>query len=348
MKSKIAIIFTSLLITFSLIPQYSTKASTQVFSDVPTNHSNYGDIMYLLEKDVIEPGEKYGVKAIVTREEVAVMVAKAVGLDGKQRATKFSDVPKSNPNSGYIQSAVEAGIISGFPNGTFKPTQKVTRGHMAAFIARAFKLPVGTKTFKDVPKRHTAYVPVKQLAKAGITYGYADGTFKPANNLTRAHISAFIARAIQFSKGELVITDQPTGKVYPDGWVAPVLESSWTPNHKTNLKILQSELGFINDGMTYGIPEYREAMNVIGQSPDSPTEVDLTWLFWTDKNFATSYRIPIVSKELFKFYFEEDADRVWNYFNNNDIPEQFTANGRKVKAGYDTTTGTLYLQVGRK
>jgi len=141
---------------------------------------------------------------------------------------------------------------------------------------------------------------------------------------------------------------ESVGKVYPDGWVAPVLKSKWSSNHAENLKTLQNELGFKNSGMSYSIPEYPEAMNVIGQSPSSSTEVDLTWLFWESNSFPNSYRIPIVSKELFKLYFEEDANRVWNYFNNNEIPEQFTANGRTVKAGFDATTGTVYLQVGRK
>lgn len=185
-----------LMVAFLILPSTSLAA----YKDVPAAHSNYGDIMYLLEKGVIEESNTYGVTDIVTREEVAVMVAKAVGLDGTQRATKFKDVTASNPNSGYIQSAVDAGIINGYQDGTFKPNNKVTRGHMAAFIARAFDLPYGTKTFKDVAPNNTAYEAVKQLAAAGVTSGYEDGTFRPSANLTRAHISAFLARAIRYNE----------------------------------------------------------------------------------------------------------------------------------------------------
>ena len=199
---KIIVSFIAMILVISMaVPSLNTEAA-QVFSDVPPKHSNYADIAYLLDKGIISADKTaYGVKDIVTREEVAVMVAKAVGLDGTQRATKFKDVPKSHKNSGYIQSAVEAGIINGYTDGTFKPTTKVTRGHMAAFIARAFDLPNGTKTFKDVKKGHTAYEAVSQLAAANITTGYEDGTFKPANNLTRAHISAFLARAVKYQEG---------------------------------------------------------------------------------------------------------------------------------------------------
>ena len=201
MKKWYSIVVAFILIVAFVLP-YKVDAK-QVFSDVPVNHSNYGDIMYLLEKGVIESSSKYGVTDIVTREEVAVMVAKAVGLDGTTPTdTKFADVKKSNKNSGYIQAAVNAGIVNGYGDNTFKPTQKVTRGHMAAFIARAFDLPNGNKTFKDVSTSHTAYEAVKKLAAANITTGYGDGTFKPENSLTRAHISAFLARAMKFANGE--------------------------------------------------------------------------------------------------------------------------------------------------
>jgi hypothetical protein len=69
---------------------------------------------------------------------------------------------------------------------------------------------------------------------------------------------------------------------------------------------------------------------------------------WTDNSMSESYRIPIVSMEVFKLYFGEDATRVWNYFNNGDIPDQFTANGKTVKASFIEADGSLYLEVGKK
>lgn len=180
---------------FSWIPQ--TKASNVGFKDVPKSHNNYTEIMYLLEMGVIEPADKFGVNQKVTREEVAVMVAKAIGLDGTKTQTKFKDVPESRYSSGYINSAVEAGILNGYPDGTFKPNQPVTRGHMAVFIANAFKLTEQADiNFKDVSIGSTSYVAVRKLVAANITSGYPDGTFKPNEGLTKAHISAFLARAM--------------------------------------------------------------------------------------------------------------------------------------------------------
>ncbi|MGM9949119.1 MAG: S-layer homology domain-containing protein [Lysinibacillus sp.] len=179
--------------------------SDAAYKDVPATHQNYSDIMFLLERGIINDSNVYGISDTVTRQEVAVMVAKALELDGTKRTTDFKDIPVSHINSGYIQSAVEAGIIKGYPDGTFKPNNKVTRGQMAAFLGRAFDLPASSTTFKDVKPTDTGAEFVGRLAAAKITTGYGDGTFKPYANLTRAHISAFIARAVRYEETGIAI-----------------------------------------------------------------------------------------------------------------------------------------------
>ncbi|HJF33650.1 MAG TPA: S-layer homology domain-containing protein [Sporosarcina psychrophila] len=193
---KILSLFLALILMVSLVPQ--AKAANADFQDVPKSHPNYADVMFLLDRGVISSGRYFGVHNEVTRDDVAVMVAKAVGLDGKRTKTKFKDIPESWHSSGYINSAVEAGIINGYPDGTFKPGNQVTRGHMAAFIANAFKLTEQADiSFKDVPKGSTSYVSVRKLIYSNITSGYPDGIFRPNETLSKAHIAAFLARAIR-------------------------------------------------------------------------------------------------------------------------------------------------------
>ncbi|MEK4230175.1 S-layer homology domain-containing protein [Solibacillus sp. FSL H8-0538] len=220
----------TLVFCLSIILPSCLTFADQVFNDVSKKHSYYKEIMYLYEKGVIEAATNFGVKEVVTREEAAVWIAKAAGLNGTQRSTKFSDVHTGHKNSGYIQSAAEAGIIHGYNDGTYQLNANVTRGHMAALIARAFKLPVGTTTFSDVRKGHTAYKAVSQLAATNITTGYTDGTFKPNAYLTRAHFATFLARAMQYSErtttqagemnvhfidvgqGDAIVIQSPNGK----------------------------------------------------------------------------------------------------------------------------------------
>ncbi len=136
------------------------------------------------------------------RAEAIVEIGKLLGLDGTQRETQFKDVPKSHYASGYIQSAVDKGIVTGYADGTFKPAQELTRAHIAIFISRAFgsKLPTGNVTFKDINKDSSAYSAIQQLVAAGITNGYNDGTFKPNNKLTQAHLKTFMNRTENYLK----------------------------------------------------------------------------------------------------------------------------------------------------
>lgn len=227
---KILSLLLTLVLMVSLVPQ--AKAANTDFKDVPKSHPNYADIMFLLDKGVIPSGTYFGVNNKVTRDDVAVMVAKAVGLDGKKTKTKFKDVPESWHTSGYINSAVNAGIINGYPDGTFKPSNLVTRGHMAAFIANAFKLTGQADiNFKDVPKGSTSYVAVKKLAYSNITSGYPDGTFKPNESLTKAHISAFLARAIRNQENSSIkqpVVNNPIKQPEKSPSIKPVANGSAT------------------------------------------------------------------------------------------------------------------------
>jgi len=172
-------------------------------------------------------------------------------------------------------------------------------------------------------------------------YGLGGGLFVKKSNAVKYETPSKAKLALLEGQSQT----ESVGKVYPDGWVAPVLKSSWSPNHLTNLTTLQNELGFTNGGTRYSIPSYPGAINV---SDSGSYEVILKFYFWTAPALQYSERIPVVAKELFKLYFGADANRVWNYFNSDDIPDQFTANGRNVTATYSPADGSIALSVGRK
>ncbi|MFY0521151.1 S-layer homology domain-containing protein [Lysinibacillus sp. UGB7] len=203
MKKILTSIITLILVVAFALPEVSAKDS-QVFEDVPATHPNFNDINYLVEQGVLEKESVYRPTDLITREEAIVMIAKAIGLDGTLRETKFEDVPKSNVNSGYIQSAAEAGIIYGVNVSTLKPNSNLTRLQMSLMLVRAFKLPLeekvpeGTKLFKDVSWSWPDSNIVQSVANSGITTGYSDGTFKPYNSLTRGHMAAFLTRAMKY------------------------------------------------------------------------------------------------------------------------------------------------------
>jgi hypothetical protein len=82
-------------------------------------------------------------------------------------------------------------------NDRFCPGLSVTRGQMAAFLSRALDLNAGAgEEFADVAADHPFGEDIDAVAAAGITRGYGDDTFRPAEPVNRGQMAAFMYRAL--------------------------------------------------------------------------------------------------------------------------------------------------------
>jgi hypothetical protein len=116
-------------------------------------------------------------------------------VDSPQPAVEFADTA-GNPHADNIRFVAEAGITTGYPDGTYRPLVEVTRGQMATFLARAQGLePSDNHRFSDVPTSSTHARNIAAVADAGISLGRPDGTYGPEQPVTRAQMAAFINRA---------------------------------------------------------------------------------------------------------------------------------------------------------
>jgi N-acetylmuramoyl-L-alanine amidase len=180
-----------MLLVLLCLPFYGTTAGAAgSFKDVSTGHRAYKEISYLAEGEIVSgslTGYFYPDK-IVTRGEAAAMIGRSLNLNGTKRSTQFSDVGSQYFASGYIQSAVEANVLSGYKDGTFKPDKPVNRGEMAVLISKAFKYNFGG----------TLSGAANALITRGISQGMADGTFGTDKDIIRADFSVFLARAINY------------------------------------------------------------------------------------------------------------------------------------------------------
>ena len=183
---KLLICMTVLLIPIVSGSAIEASAAT-AFSDVPSSHRAYDEITYLSQGEIVLGSNgKYKPNDHLTRAEAVSMVGRAIGLSGTKTETSFSDVGKSSFASGYIQSAVKAGIVSGYSNGTFQPDAKVTRGEMALIICRAFGYSATNGTAGAG----------KVLMSKGIASGTGNGSFGESAKIIRADYAVFLARAI--------------------------------------------------------------------------------------------------------------------------------------------------------
>ncbi len=96
----------------------------------------------------------------------------------------------------YIAGLNERQIIGGFPDGTFRPNESITRAQFAVIVTKAFGLDtnVPVRPFAD-PIPSWAAPSIGAAAAAGFVSGFPDGTFRPNDVLTRAQAITVLTRA---------------------------------------------------------------------------------------------------------------------------------------------------------
>lgn len=154
------------------------------------------------------PGGGFAPGKNMSRAEVTTMFARLLTEQmeaNKSYPASFSDVTSAHWAANYIGYMEQFGIVRGYSDGTFRPNAPITRAEFAAICCRFEQLTDGAATFTDVPASHWAAKSISYAAKRGWVTGYADGTFKPGNNITRAEVAAVTCRLLERSADEAYI-----------------------------------------------------------------------------------------------------------------------------------------------
>lgn len=138
--------------------------------------------------------------SIARRGVVATIIALLTVplLTSTASAAEFSDVPPGHKFYTEVTWAVQKGITNGLSDGTFRPSSTVTRAAFAAFLYRLagypdFDLP-SKSPYRDVSTSDTFYRHIMWLNETGISTGWADGTFRPEDEINRDVMSVFLYR----------------------------------------------------------------------------------------------------------------------------------------------------------
>lgn len=137
----------------------------------------------------------------------AALTASVVAVPTTEAAQVFPDVPTTHGHFETINELAERNIVQGFPDGTFKPGQAVTRGQAAKMIAGILGLDtvnVENPNFTDIKTSFQYYGAIAALVDEGIIDGYEDGTYRPDATLTRGHMAKILTRAFKLEKDENV------------------------------------------------------------------------------------------------------------------------------------------------
>lgn len=119
-----------------------------------------------------------------------------------------------------IEKAFAQGIVIGYPDGTFKPDQNVSRAEFVTMVNNAFGFKTETSTyFTDVKDTDWFAGQISRAKAAGYISGYEDGSFKPDNYISRQEVAAIMARIIK--------TSNPAGIDLLSSFIDAEAISSW-------------------------------------------------------------------------------------------------------------------------
>jgi hypothetical protein len=169
-----------------------------VFHDVPITHPHRPAIQLVADKGIASgtTATTYSPDAPVNRGQMATFLARSQGLS-PQGSTRFSDVAPDNVHAGAISAIADQGWATGRSDGTFGPFDPVTREQMATFLDRAFgPLPDAPPGAFSDTAGSVHRLAIDRVAAAGIARGPGDGTYRPAESVTRGQMATFLFRAV--------------------------------------------------------------------------------------------------------------------------------------------------------
>ncbi|OPH56365.1 hypothetical protein BC351_28110 [Paenibacillus ferrarius] len=202
--------------------QFTTsKFSTFALLKVEGNLLSFAHTPYMqgYEGDLFKPENH------VTRAEMAMILSRIATNKESASDREYTDVQPEYWAAKAIAKATRMGLIQGYADGTFRPEQPIARAEMAALAAKFASDAAGSGAGYADTIGLWAEAAIKVSQGAGYMQGYADGTFGPANPLTRAEAVTVINRML--GRGPLSGLAHSPWKDVPDGhWAIQDIEEA--------------------------------------------------------------------------------------------------------------------------
>ncbi|WP_035990833.1 S-layer homology domain-containing protein [Leptolyngbya sp. KIOST-1] len=132
---------------------------------------------------------------------VAPVITAAPVVAQTQTQAQFNDVPSNHWAREFIVNLAARDIIAGFPDGSFRPNEPVTRAQFAAMVRRAFNQSSvrSATTFVDVPANYWAAAAIREADMMGFLSGYPGGVFRPEENIPRAQVLVSLTNGLNYT-----------------------------------------------------------------------------------------------------------------------------------------------------
>ena len=145
----------------------------------------------------------------ILKKFLPVLVGIALSTSMSHAQTTFSDLDKENWAYSQIMQLATDNIVVGYPDGTFKPNELITRAEFASMVVKALKQEnaeiTETIDFSDVDKENWAWESVQRAVRFDLVKETEDNKFRPNDNVTRAECLEIVINAL--TTNELTLED---------------------------------------------------------------------------------------------------------------------------------------------
>ena len=156
----------------------------------------------------------------ITRAEATTIFFRLLTEESRSanltKTNGYTDVASDAWYNTAVSTMTKAGIVDGYPDGTFRPDAPITRAEMAKIISLFAKLDKSESRFSDIAG-HWAEAYIRLAAGNGWIAGYPDGTFGPQRNITRAETATMINRVLdRVPSEESHLLSRGVMQIWPD------------------------------------------------------------------------------------------------------------------------------------
>ncbi len=142
-----------------------------------------------------------GTAALMALSVAVGTVAPFITASPSLAQTSFSDVSSNYWAAQFIQQLSQRGVIAGFPDGSFRPEEPVTRAQFAAMVNKAFQKAPQRQAinFTDVPSNYWASSAIGQAYTIGFLSGYPGNRFEPNQAIPRQQVLVSLANGLEYA-----------------------------------------------------------------------------------------------------------------------------------------------------
>lgn len=248
------------------------------------------------------------------------------------QTTKLNDI-QGNWAQPCIEQLAQKRIISGYPDGSFKPNAPVTRAEFAAMLGNAFPDAPAVRTggkFADVPTNYWASDAIRKAYQTGFLAGYPGGVFQPNQNIPRVQTLVSLSSGLKYVPVKptletlnIAFADAASIPEYSKSAIAAATEKQLVVNYPNVRTLSPNQLatradvaGFLCQatGVVGMVPAQYIAKAQTTPSNTAKTELRGVWLTNIDSDVLySSQNVTNAIQRLSQLNFNTLYPTVWNW-----------------------------------